>query len=104
MCIRDSSQAAHQGDALARQVWAETGFYLGVGVANLVLTLNPEVILILGGVSRAGRWLFDPLRRYLKTQTFRTPFSKVKIIVADNPDSGRVGAALLALEEGRLRA
>jgi glucokinase len=100
----DISTAAHKGDALAREVLAETGSYLGAGLASLVLVLNPDAVLIMGGVSRAGKWLVDPIRECFKRQPFKTPFSKVKLIVADNPDAGRVGAALFALSEGSARA
>ncbi|MBI3552596.1 MAG: ROK family protein [Elusimicrobia bacterium] len=97
------SEAAQKGDALARRLWAETGFYLAVGLSNLVLVFNPDAVLILGGVSRAGRWLLDPIKEYFKAQPFKTPFGRAKLKLADNPNAGRVGAALLALDQARPR-
>jgi len=92
------TQAAEAGDPIAQEVWLRTGQMLGVGLEGLVLVMNPDVILILGGVSRAGRWLLDPITAHLSTSPFRTPFSKVRVKMADNPNAGCVGAALLALE------
>ncbi len=97
------SEAARHGDALAREVLRETGFYVAIGLSNLVLVLNPDAVLILGGVSRAGRWLLDPIEAYFKKQPFKVPFSRAKLKLAENPNAGRIGAALLALEEGRGR-
>lgn len=93
------TEAANDGDEIAREVWALTGRRLGVGLANLVLVMNPDVVLILGGVSRAGRWILDPIREYFDADPFRTAFGHAKIKLADNQHAGRVGAALLALEE-----
>ncbi len=93
------ARAAEEGDAVALEVWARTASYLAGGISNLVLLLNPEFLLLLGGVSRAGKWLLGPLRRRLEDQPFRTPFRRLRIRAADNPDWGCVGAALLALEE-----
>jgi glucokinase len=92
------SAAARQGDALSREVLRETGEYLAMGLSNLVLVLNPDAVLILGGVSRAGRWLVDPIREAFRANPFKTPFRKAELRLADNPNAGRIGAALLALE------
>ena len=99
----DLAAAAEKGDKVAREVWARVARYLAVGLSNLVMIVNPEVILLLGGVSRAGRWLMDPLRRHLARRPFRTPFRRLAFRAADNPQWGCVGAALLALEEDRSR-
>ncbi|MEK7859651.1 MAG: ROK family protein [Elusimicrobiota bacterium] len=90
--------AAERGDAVAREVWRLTGRRLGIGLANLVLVLNPDVLLLLGGVSRAGRWLLDPVRRSLSDQPFQTSFKAASVRMAGNHDGGCVGAALLALD------
>ena len=92
------SKAADAGDPVAREVWLTTGRKLALGLENLILVMNPDVLLILGGVSRAGRWLLDPIEARLAAQPFRTPFSHVRVKMADDPNAGCVGAALLALE------
>ncbi len=92
------SFAADRGDALAREVWRRTGERLAAGLRDLVLILNPDVLLLLGGVSRAGRWVLEPVRAAFAEQPFRTPFERAEVRLAASPDGGSVGAALLALE------
>ncbi|MBI4376534.1 MAG: ROK family protein [Elusimicrobia bacterium] len=93
--------AAQEGDALAREAWAVTGRHLAVGLAGLVMVLNPDVLLLLGGVSRAGRWILDPVQEHFARQPFRVPFDRLELRLAENPDAGCIGAALLAAERGR---
>lgn len=95
---RHLSLAADAGDPVARQVWLETGRKLALGLENLILVANPDVVMVLGGVSRAGRWLLDPITDHLNAQPFRTPFRHARIKLADEPNAGCVGAALLALD------
>ena len=90
--------AADQGDPAAREVWDRTGTMLAIGLSNLVMVVNPDVLLLLGGVSRAGHWLLDPIRRAFRVHPFRTPLRRVSLRCAGNPDGGCVGAALLALD------
>lgn len=92
------AQAADKGDPVAREVWSRAGACLGLGLANLVLVFNPDVLLILGGVSRAGKWLIDPVLKEMAAQPFRTPFKRVTVRLAKNHNFGCVGAALLALD------
>lgn len=95
---RHLSVAADRGDALSQEVWRRTGERLAAGLRDIVLILNPDVLLLLGGVSRAGRWVLEPVREAFAGQPFRTPFDHVEVRLAASPDSGCVGAALLALE------
>lgn len=95
------SAAAERGDALAREIWSQTARYLAIGLSNLVMVLNPDVLLVLGGISRAGKWLTEPIDKFFQTQPFKAPFQKVKLKLADNPNAGCVGAALLAMERAR---
>ena len=63
------TSAAEEGDLVARRAFASVGDWLGIGVANLVAALDPEVVVIGGGVSAAGDRLLDPARDALR----RTP-------------------------------
>jgi glucokinase len=63
------SQAADQGDELARWLWEETGEYLGIGLATAATLLNPERIVLGGGVAQAGEKLLRPLKRTLAART-----------------------------------
>ncbi len=96
---RHITEAADAGDALAREIWSLTARRLAVGLANLVLILNPDYILILGGVSRAGRWITDPIEAHFARQPFRTMFSHVQVQLAHNTKAGWLGAAFLSLEK-----
>lgn len=58
-------EAVRQGDKVAQQVVEEAIHYLGIGLVNMINLLNPEVVVIGGGVSEAGDDLFLPLRRII---------------------------------------
>ncbi len=90
--------AAVAGDAGARRVWDEVGTALGEGLANAVLMFNPDALLLVGGVARAGRLLLEPARRVFAAQTFREPFEQLSISAPAHRDWGCVGAALLSRE------
>ncbi|MDD5655874.1 MAG: ROK family protein [Elusimicrobia bacterium] len=91
--------AADRGDGLAREVWERTGSLLGVGLCNAVLLLNPDAVLLLGGVSQAGRWILGPIRRVFAGWSFGTSVRAAVLRCALNAHGGCVGAAHLALEE-----
>ncbi len=92
------AEAACARDWAARETWRVTGYYLGLGIANAVYLLNPEEILIVGGVSRAGRLILDPVASVLRAQRFKTPFKRARVRIARTPNLGAVGAGLLGLE------
>jgi glucokinase len=92
------ADAALAGDPGARKVWETVGARLGQGLANLVLILNPDAILLLGGVARAGNLVLAPVRRVFKAQPFLEPFGKVVLSAPVDRDWGVVGAALLSRE------
>lgn len=92
------TRAAEAGNAAARRVWAETGRYLGMGLAGLILVLNPGCVVLTGGVSRARKWFMPAMRKVLADQQIKTPFARVKIKISDDADLGSHGAALFGLE------
>ena len=93
-------EAASKGDKLARELFRETGYYLGIASANLVNILNPEMIILFGGMIGAGELLFAPIREEVKKRAFPTPASRVKIVPAIlGDDAGSIGAAGIALME-----
>ena len=92
------TRAAQAGNAVARRIWAETGSCLGRGLAGLILTLNPDFVVLTGGVSKAKKWFLPALRKELTGQQIATPFSRVKVLVSENADLGSSGAALFGLE------
>jgi len=92
------TRAAEAGDPAGRKVWAETGHYLGRGLASLILVLNPGCVVLTGGVSRARKWFLPAMLEVLKDQQIKTPFARVKVKISDDADLGSHGAALFGLE------
>lgn len=90
--------AAQAGDERARAVLSDIGAWIGVGIAGLVAVLDPEVVVVGGGVSAAGDLLLEPARdsfqTYLTAKARRTEPSIV--LAALGPDAGLIGAADLA--------
>ncbi len=92
-------EAAADGDPLALEVVQDTARYLGTGVANLINILNPEVVVICGGVTRAGDRLFGPLRREVARRAFKPAVQACRIVPGELPGTaGVVGAARIFLE------
>jgi len=82
------------GDPYADEVMKETAKFLGVGIANLINILNPDVIVIAGGVTRAGDHLFVPLRKEVRRRAFRSAVDACQIVPAALPETaGVMGAA-----------
>lgn len=95
----DISARAASGDCDAQAVFNYIGHILAVGVAGLINTFNPEVVVIGGGVSDAGRVLFEPLLQQLPRWAFASYLEDVKIAPAQLGNwAGVVGAANLAHE------
>ncbi|MCK5305526.1 MAG: ROK family protein [Candidatus Omnitrophica bacterium] len=91
------SEAAILKDKAAILVWQKTGQYIGVALSGLINLLNPEVIIIGGGVSLAGKPLFDSIRKTVFERAMPNPASKVKIVPAKlGEDAGVIGASILA--------
>ncbi|WP_100331298.1 ROK family glucokinase [Bacillus xiapuensis] len=92
--------AANEGDELAKRVIHEVAFHLGLALANLANGLNPEKIVIGGGVSRAGDSLLAPLKREVARFAFPRVAQGVEIVPAAlGNNAGVIGAAWLAKEK-----
>lgn len=70
--------AMRKGDMFSRLIIEETIYYLAVGLVNIITMLDPEVIIIGGGIARAGKDLFTPLRAAVKEE-FKSMKRPVKI-------------------------
>ena len=94
------AEAARSGDAIALARWEEIGRMLATAMMNACWLLNPEALVIGGGVARAGDLLFTPFREHLLRQ-LSGPFRDGLAILpaAFGHEAGTVGAAALALEE-----
>lgn len=91
------AEAARQGDALAQTIYQRAGFYVGLGIVNLMHLFNPEVAILGGGVSRAGELLFSSIRQTVVERahpSFQEDFAIVRSELGD--DVGLLGAAAWA--------
>jgi glucokinase len=94
--------AAQQGDSLAKELIARTGYYVGVGLANLINIFNPELIVIGGGLSNIGDMLLKPAFKVAGERSFKEAFQAVRFASAGlGPNSGVLGAAAFAFQEMR---
>jgi len=93
------SEAANAGDVLARRLIAEAGRCLGIGIANAVNLFSPEMVVIGGGVSRAGELLMEEIRNTVRKRAFTTMVNLPEIVPsALGEDASGIGAAALVLE------
>ncbi|HEY3187503.1 MAG TPA: ROK family protein, partial [Solirubrobacteraceae bacterium] len=91
---------AHAGDADAVDCLRILGERLGIGIANMVNTLDPEVVVVGGGVSNAGELLLEPARRVARGFILPGVGTRTEIRLARyGPEAGVRGAALLARQE-----
>jgi len=87
-------EAIIAGDEFAVEVMGEAAKFLGTGVANLINVLNPEMVVIAGGVTRAGDYLFNPLRTEVRRRAFRESAESCRIVSGELGDmAGVIGAA-----------
>jgi glucokinase len=90
----DVSSLALNGDPRALAVFGQMGSYLGIGIASLVNVLNPEMIVIGGGVSAAWDLFIGHIKKEVHERSFREPAKRAKIVRAElGDDAGILGAA-----------
>lgn len=93
---------AAAGDAVASDIIDNALNYLGVGVANAISTFDPEMVVIGGGVSKAGNIVFDKIQQVVDKRCFKHMAKSCKIVPAGlGADAGVVGAVALAILESK---
>jgi glucokinase len=96
-------QAASQGDAVANEIVRDTARYLGVGIANLLNILNADVVVVAGGVTKAGDALFVPLRAEVRRRAFRPAVEGTRIVPGELPGTaGVIGAVATFLQSNNI--
>lgn len=91
------ARAAKGADNVAIEVFAEIGYYIGIGVANILALFDPDIVVITGGIAHAGRVLFDPVRKSVKQLVLGASMRHYRIVAARlGDDAGILGAALFA--------
>jgi glucokinase len=90
-------EAGRGSEALAVEAFRVSGRYLGIALGGLVNVLNPEIVVIGGGMSAAWELIIGPVASEMKKRAFREPAERVKLIPAKlGDDAGILGAARLA--------
>ena len=85
--------AAKKGDGVANEIVRDTARYLGAGIATLLNVVNPDVVVVAGGVTRAGDALFAPLRTEVRRRAFKPAVQAARIVPAELPGTaGVIGA------------
>lgn len=93
------AEAAAEGDRVSIETLEETGYYLGIGIANAINILNPDRVVIGGGIAQAGDLIFDSVRRTVEVNALYAPLQAVEIVAAAlGDDAGVLGGAALALQ------
>lgn len=91
---------ARKGDELCKKIVEETGKYLGIGIANIVNIINPQMVVLGGGMAKAGNLLFDPVREYVEKHAFTAAMEGVKIVPAQlGTNAGAIGAVAFVLKK-----
>lgn len=93
-------KAMKLGDATAKKVFDRFCRYFGIGISNIITLLQPEIIVIGGGMSAEGETLVAPIREYASQMSLKGAFEgKTEIMAAKlGNDAGVLGAALYAME------
>ena len=99
---RGLAAAVKQKDPVAMQVWDEFTSQLATGLVNAVWLLNPDRIVIGGGIAKAGKLIFDPLWKKMKKQLADSFIRQLKVVPAHfGNDAGIIGSAAVAMEAVR---
>lgn len=94
------ARTAREGDLFAKEILAEAGRYLGIGIANVINIFNPEMVVLGGGMVNAGDLILAPARAEARKRSLSGLFEQVEIRQATLGErAGRLGAAALVFHE-----
>ncbi|MBL8091268.1 MAG: ROK family protein [Anaerolineales bacterium] len=98
LSAKEIAEAAHQGDELAIKAYQRAGEYLGIGVATMLHSFDPSIVIFGGGVSQVGNLLFDSFHVSLKKRVFHPRYLEDLVITTAQlgDDAGLLGARALA--------
>lgn len=92
---RDIYRAALDGDPLATHIMQDTGRYFGIGVANIINTLNPDIIVLGGSAAKAFDVFKDKMYETIKQRAF-APANEIPVVHQKLDSPGPVGAGIVA--------
>lgn len=100
LTTREIFRAADAGDPAAKAALARVGEYLGLGIANAINTLNPEMVVIGGPMAGAGHHVLNPVRRVVEQRALAFPRSRTRLSVSTlGEEACARGAAAMVLQD-----
>ena len=100
---KEIAQAAEAGDANVKDAIVRAARYLGIGVANVVVVLHPDLVVLGGGVAQIGELLFETVRQTVRQRVGMFPTDGVAILPSALGDNaGALGGIALAMNGGLL--
>ena len=100
LTARDVCDLGRNGDPLADEVMETVSRYLGLAISHVEMTVDPDVFIIGGGVSRAGSYLLEKIRKYYNDYTTLSRNHGNVVLAALGNDAGIYGAVRLVMEKG----
>ena len=89
-------EAAKAGDPVAKRIFNVIGEYIGIGLTSVINLLNPEKIIIGGGVAASGDYLMNPIKETVKQRAMKIAGEAVEIVPAQlGNTAGVIGASML---------
>lgn len=100
MTAQAIAECCDLGDELAIEVYRRTGYILGIALANYAAIVDPEALILSGGVSRAGKWLLEPTLKSFGEHVFPNIHGRVKLLISSMNHRERdiLGASVMAWE------
>lgn len=93
------AQAADTGDTEALEALAETGAAIGLGIANLINIFNPQMVVLGGAMSTAGKHLLPAIEQAIKSRAMADARKQTQMVLsAFGPDAGVMGAVALVIK------
>ena len=89
-------EAAKTGDPVAKRIFNVIGEYIGIGLSSVINLLNPEKVIIGGGVAASGEYLLNPIKETVKKRAMKIAGEAVEIVPAQlGNTAGVIGASML---------
>ena len=94
---KDIFNAAEQGDVMALAIFDFTGKILGQSLADAIAITSPEAIILFGGLAKAGKFIFEPTKKYMEENLLKIYQNKVKLLHSElrESDAAILGASSL---------
>lgn len=102
LSLEETSRLARRGNRKAQAFWSQAAGRIGIALSAVINLLNPESIVIGGGIAGAGRVLFDGIRKTVSQRAMKVQAKDVRIVRSRlGNDAGLIGAAIIAAERSR---